>query len=147
MKSALVAISLLLAASFAQADAVADGKKFFTESQCATCHSLTSTKAPTHTGPALYGVTKRPGRSKEWMVAWISDPEGMLKTDALAKQLLKENNNIPMTNMLKMFTKKPDGTPDTDGIKKKAEAIFEFLKDNDSKPDAGAAAGGKKKKG
>ena len=138
-----------IAVTSARADAIADGKKFFAENQCATCHSLTSKKAPTHTGPALYGVTKRPGRTQAWMVSWISDPDEMLKKDDLAKKLLKENNNVPMTAMLKLMTKKADGTPDTEAIKKKAEAIYMFLKDNDSKPEGGAegAAAAPKKKG
>lgn len=142
----LLALLLLIGFSVAEAQSAADGEKFYKEAQCTTCHSLTSKKEPIHTGPPLYGVTKRPGRTKDWLVAWISDPESMVKTDKLAKQILKENNNIPMTGMLKLLNKKSDGTPDMDTVKKKAEAIYAFLKDNDSKPEGGAAAGGKKKK-
>ncbi len=128
------------------ADPVSDGKNYFTQNTCNTCHSLTSKKEPSHTGPALFGVTKRPGRTKDWLVSWISDPEGMLKKDALAKKLLAESGNVPMTPMLMLLNKKPDGTPDMAAIKAKSEAIYAFLKDNDSKPEGGAEAGAKKKK-
>lgn len=124
-----------------------EGKRYFAEAQCATCHSVTSKKEASHVGPALYGVTKKPGRSKEWLVSWISDPEGMLaKKDKLALQILKENNNAVMTGMLKALNKKADGTTDDALINKKAVAIYEYLKQNDSQPEGGAAGGAKKKK-
>ncbi len=126
------------------ADQISDGKAYFTQTTCNTCHSLTSKKEPSHTGPALYGTTKR--YSKEWLVSWISDPEEMLKKDAIAKKLLVESGNIPMTPMLKLMNKKPDGSVDTALVKTKAEAIYAFLKDNDSKPDGGDLTAIKKKK-
>jgi hypothetical protein len=128
----------------ASADPVSEGKTYFTQYTCNTCHSLTSKKEPTNTGPALYGVTKR--RTKDWLIPWISDPEEMLKKDATAKKLLAENGNVPMTPMLKLMNKKPDGSVDTAAVKAKAEALYAFLKDNDSHPEGGADAGVKKKK-
>ncbi len=124
-----------------------EGKRHFAEAQCATCHAITSKKEASHVGPALYGVTKKPGRSKQWLVSWISDPEGMLaKKDKLAMQIQKENNNAVMTGMLKALNKKADGTTDDALIYKKAVAIYEYLKLNDSQPEGGADAGAKKKK-
>ena len=138
---------VLTSAAFAQAQNLAeDGKRYFSESQCMTCHAVTSKKEPSHVGPALYGVTKKPGRTKEWMVSWISDPEGMLaKKDKLAVQIQKENGNAMMTGMLKAFNKKPDGSTDEAAVNKKAIAIYEYLKLNDSQPEGGAGAVKKKK--
>jgi len=68
------------------------GKQAF-ESKCLACHSIGEGKK---LGPDLAGVTKH--RSKEWLTRWLKDPEGMLKTDADAKAMLKEYNNIPMPN-------------------------------------------------
>jgi cytochrome c2 len=136
----LLSLAVLLFGFAGNADLVSDGKQYFTESTCNACHSLTSKKEASQTGPALYGVTKRPGRSNAWLVSWISDPESMLKTDKLAQQLLKENGNVPMTGMLKLLNKN-----DMTVVKKKAEAIVAFLADNDSKPDGATAAKPKKK--
>ena len=72
-------------------DAVA-GKLAF-ESKCLACHSIGQGKK---LGPDLAGVTKR--RSKDWLARWLKEPEKMLQTDADAKVLLKEYNNIPMPN-------------------------------------------------
>ena len=72
-------------------DAVA-GKLAF-ESKCLACHSVGQGKK---LGPDLAGVSKR--RSKEWLARWMKEPEKMLQTDADAKAMLKEYNNIPMPN-------------------------------------------------
>ncbi len=129
-------------------------KTVWKESTCSVCHSLTSKKEPSHVGPALYGVTKRPGRSKDWLVKWISDPDEVIKTDKLAQQIKKENGGAVMTGMLNLLNKKADGTPDHAVVTKKAESLYEMLKYNDSRPEgevadevAGKPAGGKKKKG
>ena len=37
-------------------------------------------------------------RKDEWITRWLKSPEKMLETDADAKALLKEFNNIPMPN-------------------------------------------------
>jgi nitrite reductase (NO-forming) len=68
------------------------GKQDF-ESKCLACHSIGQGKK---LGPDLAGVTKR--RSTEWLTRWLKSPEKMLETDADAKALLKESNNIPMPN-------------------------------------------------
>ena len=47
-------------------------------------------------GPAPKGVMKR--RTPEWIMNMILDPEGMVKNDPLAKELLMEFNGAPMAN-------------------------------------------------
>ena len=63
------------------------------ESKCLACHSIGQGKK---LGPDLAGVSKR--RSKDWLARWMKEPEKMLQTDADAKAMLKEYNNIPMPN-------------------------------------------------
>jgi nitrite reductase (NO-forming) len=72
-------------------DAV-QGKQAF-ESKCLACHSLGGGKK---LGPDLAGVTKR--RTDAWLKSWLASPEKMLATDAEAKKMLKEYNNLPMPN-------------------------------------------------
>jgi mono/diheme cytochrome c family protein len=47
-------------------------------------------------GPAPVGILER--RSPEWIMNIILDPEGMVKNDPLAKELLIEFNGSPMAN-------------------------------------------------
>ena len=47
-------------------------------------------------GPAPQGVMER--RTPEWIMNMILDPEGMVKNDPLAKELLIEFNGSPMAN-------------------------------------------------
>jgi len=68
------------------------GKQDF-ESKCFACHSMGHGKK---LGPDLAGVTKH--QSDEWLTRWLKSPETMLQSDAHAKALLKEYNNIPMPN-------------------------------------------------
>ena len=68
------------------------GKLAF-ESKCLACHSIGQGKK---LGPDLAGVTKR--RSAAWLARWLKEPEKMLQSDADAKAMLKEYNNIPMPN-------------------------------------------------
>jgi nitrite reductase (NO-forming) len=70
----------------------ARGKLAF-ESKCLACHSIGQGRK---LGPDLAGVTKH--RDTAWLARWLKDPEAMLKTDAHAKAMLKEYNNIPMPN-------------------------------------------------
>jgi nitrite reductase (NO-forming) len=62
-------------------------------SKCLACHSLGQGKK---LGPDLAGVTKQ--RDPAWLARWLKEPEKMLQTDATAKAMLKEYNNIPMPN-------------------------------------------------
>jgi len=68
------------------------GKQGF-ETKCLACHSIGNGRK---LGPDLAGVTKR--RSESWLARWLKSPETMLATDADAKKLLKEYNNLPMPN-------------------------------------------------
>jgi len=68
------------------------GKLSF-ESKCLACHSIGGGRK---LGPDLAGVTKR--RSESWLARWLRNPEAMLQSDADAKALLKEYNNLPMPN-------------------------------------------------
>ena len=63
------------------------------ESKCLACHSIGQGQK---LGPDLAGVTKR--RNDAWLARWLKAPEKMLETDADAKAMLKEYNNIPMPN-------------------------------------------------
>jgi nitrite reductase (NO-forming) len=70
----------------------ADGKMAF-ETKCLACHSIGQGKK---LGPDLVGVTQR--RTDPWLMQWLAEPEKMLLSDASAKAMLKEYNNIPMPN-------------------------------------------------
>ena len=72
-------------------DAV-QGKLAF-ESKCLACHSVGQGKK---LGPDVAGVTKR--RTDDWLSRWLKAPEKMLASDAAAKAMLKEFNNVPMPN-------------------------------------------------
>ncbi|MFK5959202.1 MAG: c-type cytochrome [Lutibacter sp.] len=84
----LLLFSLSLSAQ--EAD-VANGEKLF-KSTCAACHRLDKKLV----GPALKGVTER--REQDWLISWIKDSPGMIKSgDKIAIQLFEENNKLPMT--------------------------------------------------
>ena len=68
------------------------GKQDF-ESKCLACHSIGQGKK---LGPDLANLTKR--RNDAWITSWLLSPEKMLASDADAKAMLKEYNNIPMPN-------------------------------------------------
>ncbi len=74
-------------------DPIAVQGKLDFESKCLACHSVGRGKK---LGPDLLGVTKL--RNDDWLTRWLKSPEKMLETDADAKALLKEFNNIPMPN-------------------------------------------------
>jgi nitrite reductase (NO-forming) len=63
------------------------------DSKCLACHTIG--QGP-KLGPDLAGATKH--RSKAWLTNWLKSPEKMLETDADAKALLKQYNNVPMPN-------------------------------------------------
>jgi cytochrome c len=70
---------------------VEEGKKIY-ESKCTACHNPTAKLI----GPPQKGVLDR--RSPEWIMNLMLNTQEMLDKDPIAKQLLKEYNNIPMTN-------------------------------------------------
>lgn len=69
----------------------ARGKATF-EMICTACHMTDQRMI----GPAMKGVYER--RSPEWVMNMMLNPDGMLKEDPIAKALLKEYNNMIMTN-------------------------------------------------
>lgn len=74
--------------------ALADqGATLFAAKGCNACHRVGGGRL---TGPDLQGVIAR--RTPEWIVAMITRPDSMLKTDPTARQLLMEYGT-PMTNM------------------------------------------------
>lgn len=79
-------------ATVAPTDPVAlKGKQAF-ELKCLACHSIAGGDK---LGPDLYQVTKR--RSEAWLGRWMHDPQGMLQTDPIAKEMLAKYK-IPMPN-------------------------------------------------
>lgn len=60
--------------------------------KCTACHKPDKK----FIGPAPVGIMER--RSPEWIMNMILDPEGMVKNDPIAKQLLIEYNGSPMAN-------------------------------------------------
>jgi cytochrome c2 len=87
-----------------------DGKRIYTAKACTACHDITGKRSAM--GGDLKDITKI--RDLEWLFNFIKDPKSMLKSDGLAKQLLKEFNNIPMPQQ---------GLTDEEVI-----AIIEYLK-------------------
>lgn len=85
----------------------AEGKKIYDE-KCTACHNPTQKLI----GPPQAGVLER--RTPEWIMNLILNPEEMLKSDPVAKQLLTEFNNVPMTNQ---------GLTETD-----ARKVLEYLR-------------------
>jgi len=91
------------------------GEGLFRAKGCNGCHTIGGGRL---TGPDLAGVTER--REYGWVLAMITQPDSMIKTDPTARQLFAEY----MTPMLNMNI-----TPD------EARAIYEFLRgenDDDS---------------
>ncbi len=72
---------------------VENGKTIYLQ-KCIACHTIGGGK---RAGPDLIGVTSK--RDESWLVRWIVEPDKMLaEGDAIAVQLKKEYNNIPMPN-------------------------------------------------
>ena len=70
---------------------VTHGKDVF-DKMCTACHRV----GKKFIGPAPDGIMER--RTPEWVMNMILDPEGMVKNDPLAKNLLIEFNGSPMAN-------------------------------------------------
>ena len=70
---------------------VAQGKDVF-DKMCTACHRA----GKKFIGPAPDGIMER--RTPEWVMNMILDPEGMVKNDPLARELLIEFNGSPMAN-------------------------------------------------
>lgn len=65
------------------------GEKLF-EEKCTACHKV----GERYVGPAIAGVTKR--RTPEWIMNMMLNPDGMVKEDPIAKELLAQHN-VAMT--------------------------------------------------
>ena len=88
-----------------------EGKVLF-ESKCTMCHKFDQKVV----GPALSNITRK--RSPEWIMNMILNPDGMVKENEAAKELLAQFNNMPMINQ--------------NLSKKEARAILEYLRQFDS---------------
>ncbi len=85
----LVLIFVLMAFFSSQAQTPAE----FFKKNCASCHTIGGGRL---TGPDLKNVTER--QSRDWLVNWILDPEGVLKSgDPYAVKLQKESRGAVMT--------------------------------------------------
>ncbi len=69
---------------------VTKGEELF-ETKCTACHKM----GKRFVGPDLVGVVNR--RTPEWIMNMILDPEGMVKNNQAAKELLMEYS-APMAN-------------------------------------------------
>jgi mono/diheme cytochrome c family protein len=67
------------------------GKELFESKNCSECHTIGE---GVEIGPDLKGITKI--RDIEWLRKMISDPETMERTDALAKKLYQEYEELGM---------------------------------------------------
>jgi cytochrome c len=101
---------LFISAEKFDAELARKGKDVYIAKACNACHNITEEK--TTMGGGLKNITKT--RDLEWLFNFIKDPKSMLKKDGLAKQLLREFNNIPMPQQ---------GLTDEEVI-----AIIEYLK-------------------
>jgi nitrite reductase (NO-forming) len=79
-------------ATAAPTDALAVRGKLSFESKCLACHSI---GGGDKLGPDLYQVTRR--HDEAWLARWLKDPDQMLQTDAMAKQMLAKYK-VPMPN-------------------------------------------------
>lgn len=68
------------------------GEKIFQEKACMSCHTIGGGKL---VGPDLKGVTER--RKEDWLRKWLKNPDAMLQTDPIAKEMLKQYL-VPMPN-------------------------------------------------
>ena len=68
-----------------------EGENIFT-AKCSACHKPNKK----YIGPAMADIFDR--RTPEWTMNMILNPDGMVKDDPIAKQLLMEYNGTPMAN-------------------------------------------------
>jgi mono/diheme cytochrome c family protein len=70
------------------------GMSVFAAKGCAACHSIGKGRT---IGPDLKGLLER--RDLAWVQKWLANTTEMLKTDPIAKEMLKEANGIPMPQL------------------------------------------------
>ncbi len=81
-----------ISATAVPTDAAAVRGKLSFESKCLACHSIAGGDK---LGPDVHMVTQR--RDVAWLTRWMKNPEQMVKTDPVAKQML-ERYKVPMPN-------------------------------------------------
>ncbi len=104
----LLLAGAIVAACGGERDLAGQGEKVFQSKGCIGCHTIGRGKL---TGPDLKGVTDR--RPYGWFVAWVTNPDSMLKVDPTARQLLAQY----MTPMLGMGVTQDE-----------ARALWEYLR-------------------
>jgi cytochrome c551/c552 len=70
------------------------GKALFAARACSGCHTIGKGRMA---GPDLAHVNDR--HTQAWLKAWLHDPPKMIETDADAKALAAQYNNVKMPNM------------------------------------------------
>lgn len=73
-------------------DALAQKGEQIFQAKCVACHKLDER----FVGPPLRGVTRR--RRPEWIMNMILNPEGMIREDPIARQMVQEYNGAIMAN-------------------------------------------------
>ncbi|MBC8021533.1 MAG: multicopper oxidase domain-containing protein [Burkholderiales bacterium] len=81
-----------ISATAVPTDAAAVRGKLSFESKCLACHSIAGGDK---LGPDVHKVTQR--RDLAWLTRWLKNPEQMVKTDPIGKQML-ERYKVPMPN-------------------------------------------------
>ncbi len=88
-RTPLVALFILASTSLSSAQTPVE----FFQKNCASCHTIGGGRL---TGPDLKNVSER--QDREWLVKWLLDPEGVLKSgDPYAVKLQKESRGAVMT--------------------------------------------------
>ena len=113
----LVTLFLGLSRTYAQPN----GEQIF-KANCSACHAIDKKLV----GPALQGIEER--QKIDWLIKWVKNSQDLVKAgDPYAVKIFEEYNKIPMTAF-------PALTDD------EIKAIFAYVKDEEAKLKAGAAA-------
>lgn len=84
-------ISNVVLADEIDMELVTEGEEIFSL-KCSACHKIDKR----YIGPSPKGILDN--RTPEWIMNMILNPDGMVKEDPIAKQLLIEYNGTPMAN-------------------------------------------------
>ena len=105
--------SIPINSSHAMNSDIENGQNVFKAKGCIACHTIGKGKL---SGPDLLGVTQR--REEEWLKKWLKNPDTMVFSDPIAKEMLQEYM-VPMPNQ---------GLSDEE-----IEQLIIYFKHNDSK--------------